>query len=123
MACVPTVPIRKWWPSLGALATSLAPLLPPAPGLFSTMKVWPKTFCNSGAKARARMSVVPPAANGTTMRTGLDGQACARAASGSDESKARVWRRLGMMGSPAPQSRGAAAAGRPGKPDGARAAR
>ena len=50
-------------------------MLPPAPALFSTMKVWPKALPSSGARARARMSVVPPAAKGTTMRTGLVGQA------------------------------------------------
>ncbi len=50
-------------------------MLPPAPGLFSMMKVWPNALPSSGARARARMSVVPPGAKGTTMRTGLLGQA------------------------------------------------
>jgi hypothetical protein len=56
------------------LAIMSAPMLPPAPGLLSTMKVWPNALPSSGASARARMSVVPPAAKGTTMRTGLFGQ-------------------------------------------------
>src|SRR6478609_2648130 len=51
-----------------------APTLPPAPARLSTMNCWPNALDSSGAIARARMSVVPPAANGTTMRTGLVGQ-------------------------------------------------
>ena len=44
------------------------------------MKGWPKTLLNSGATARASRSVVPPGANGTTIFTGLVGQAaCAKA--------------------------------------------
>src|SRR3569832_1391891 len=38
------------------------------------MNVWPNALPSSGAMARARMSVVPPAAKGTTMRTGRFGQ-------------------------------------------------
>ena len=38
-------------------------------------KGWPNTRCNSGARARARMSVVPAAGKGTTMRTGFVGHA------------------------------------------------
>src|SRR5690349_16017602 len=63
-------------------------MLPPAPGLLSTMKGWPKTRCSSGASARARMSVVPPAAKGTTMRTGLLGHALWAAATSGDSSAA-----------------------------------
>src|SRR5215218_3293282 len=59
-------------------------MLPPAPGLLSTTKDWPSDLVSSCATARARMSVVPPAGNGTTMRTGLVGQAaCANEDSGS----------------------------------------
>src|SRR5512133_3847710 len=57
-----------------------APTLPPAPARLSTMNCCPNAFESSGAIARARMSVVPPAGKGTTMRTGLAGQAtCANA--------------------------------------------
>ena len=71
MACVPTVPISSVCPSGLALATSAAPTLPPAPALFSTMTGCPRAFCNSGARARASTSVVPPGANGPTMRSAL----------------------------------------------------
>ena len=73
--CVPTVPINKVYPSAGDLATMSAPKLPPAPGLLSTKNVWPKALESSGAIARAKISVVPAGANGTTMRTCLFGQA------------------------------------------------
>src|SRR5665213_297075 len=55
-------------------------MLPPAPGRLSTMNVWPNASVNRCATARARMSVVPPAGKGTTMRTGCDGYAgaCAK---------------------------------------------
>src|SRR5665213_871732 len=57
-------------------------MLPPAPGRLSTMNVWPNASVNRCATARARMSVVPPAGKGTTMRTGCDGYAgaCAKLA-------------------------------------------
>ena len=45
-----------------ALATASAPMLPPAPGLFSTMTVWPSTVCSLLASSRASRSVVPPGA-------------------------------------------------------------
>ena len=62
-----------------------APTLPPAPARLSTMNCWPKARLSSGAMARANMSVVPPGANGTTMRTVLVGQApcCASAMPGT----------------------------------------
>ena len=100
MPCVPTVPISSVWPSAGERATSLAPRLPPAPGLLSTMKGWPNTRPSSGASARARMSVVPPAAKGTTMRTGLLGQApCARSGPGATsaaDASSNSWRRFSV---------------------------
>ena len=54
-------------------------MLPPAPGLFSTITC--SFNCTESAVAVARVSVSagPPAANGTTMRTGRDGNDCARA--------------------------------------------
>jgi hypothetical protein len=64
-------------------------------GLLSTTNGCPNARCSSGASARATMSVVPPAANGTTMRTGRAGQDCARAsdAPASAASDATAWRR------------------------------
>src|SRR5689334_13432455 len=74
-----------------------APMLPPAPALFSTTKDWPRDLVSSCATARARMSVVPPALKGTTIRTGLEGQApCAKDRPGTEEARARK---------PAPESR------------------
>src|SRR5678815_4270250 len=67
------------------------------------MKVWPNALPSSGARARARMSVVPPGANGTTIRTGLLGQvapACAKAdpAKAPRQRARAAARRLILMG-------------------------
>jgi len=51
---------------------SSAPMLPPAPPLFSTTKGWPNTSCSLGATRRASTSLVLPTM-GTMMRTGLVG--------------------------------------------------
>src|SRR6185503_108194 len=59
---------------------SAAPMVPPAPPLFSTSTGWPRfslIFCPT---RRATMSVVPPAGNGTTTLIGLDGKDWANAA-------------------------------------------
>ncbi|MNT64360.1 hypothetical protein D3C72_2022530 [compost metagenome] len=56
------------------------PMLPPAPARLSTMTDWPSSVVSAWPMMRARMSVVPPAAKGTTMVTGLLGKACAIAA-------------------------------------------
>ena len=58
-------------PSCGALATLLAPIVPPAPATFSTTTLAPKGLRKASAKSRATRSVGPPAANGTTMEMGL----------------------------------------------------
>src|ERR1700681_4260338 len=54
-------------------------MLPPAPGLFSTTTDWPQTSCSRLLTRRAVISVEPPGVNGTTTRTGLDGQTAANA--------------------------------------------
>lgn len=60
------------WPSCGALATLLAPMVPPAPATFSTTTALaPSGLRKASAKSRATRSVGPPAAKGTTMVTGL----------------------------------------------------
>ena len=60
------------WPSGLALATLLAPIVPPAPAAFSTTKLLPGICLRmASAKSRATRSVGPPAAKGTTMETGL----------------------------------------------------
>src|SRR4051812_11835377 len=68
-------------------------MLPPAPPLLSTMNCCENAWVNAAAVARARMSVVPPGAKGTTIFTGLaghadwarPGRATAAAASASSE--------------------------------------
>ena len=70
-------PITIVWPSGGDFATSSTPTLPPAPGLFSITTGWPQAWASLSPIARARMSVLPPGVNGTTMRTGFDGNASA----------------------------------------------
>src|SRR6266853_1781394 len=57
--------IRIVCPSAADLAASSMPIIWPAPGRLSTT-----SFC---ARARAMMSVPPPAAEGTMKRTGFDG--------------------------------------------------
>ena len=65
---------NRVWPSGADLATASAPMVPPAPPLFSTTTCWPSCSDNSAAKARADKSVNEPGAKGTTMRKGLVGQ-------------------------------------------------
>src|SRR5436190_16955623 len=69
-------------------------MLPPAPGLFSTTTDWfqvSESFC---ASWRATTSVVPPAANGTTILTGFEGHACATARAGTRARTAAAARRF-----------------------------
>src|SRR6478609_8497218 len=58
-------------PSGGDFATSAAPELP---GRLSTMMTLPSRCCRPGCTTRAIMSIEPPAANGTTILIGPDGQ-------------------------------------------------
>src|SRR5438309_9368665 len=65
--------IRIVWPSAGDLAANSIPIIWPAPGRLSTTNCAPsdsETFCE---RARAMMSVPPPAAEGTMKRTGFAG--------------------------------------------------
>ena len=59
MACVATAPITIVVPSGAALAAASAPMLPPAPGRFSTMTT-PRLSLTRSASARATMSSGPP---------------------------------------------------------------
>src|SRR5207245_1653877 len=54
-------------------------MLPPAPGLFSTMNCCESCSASDCAIRRARMSIAWPAAKPTTMRTGCAGYVCAAA--------------------------------------------
>src|SRR5262245_3851127 len=55
--------------------------MPPAPPMFSTTNCCPRISLTRCAMMRPSTSVVPPAAKGTTMVTGRDGQPCEFAAS------------------------------------------
>src|SRR5437867_215089 len=50
------------WPSGGDFTTTSVPIVPDAPGLFSTKKGWSQRACSLGASKRATMS--GPAAGG-----------------------------------------------------------
>src|SRR5262245_2474560 len=67
------------YPSGFARAAISAPITPPAPDRLSTMNCWPNSALRRAAKMRATMSVPPPGASGTIMRTVFSGQrkACA----------------------------------------------
>src|SRR5262245_12425137 len=80
MLWMPGDVISSVWPSGSALATTSAPMFPPAPGRFSTTTGWPSVLASSSPTARARTSTSPPAGNGAIMRMGFVGQVCAAAA-------------------------------------------
>src|SRR5712671_6490168 len=58
------------WPSGGDFATNSVPIVPDAPGLFSTKNGWSQRACSLGASSRATMSGPAAGVNGTTIRTG-----------------------------------------------------
>src|ERR1044071_372105 len=74
-------------------------MVPPAPGLLSTMMLWPSSACSGIATRRATMSDEPPGANVTITRTGLVGQLCAVTASGSNNSNVKADRSF-MLSTP-----------------------
>src|SRR5882762_2932475 len=80
---VPSKPSTSVWPSGALLATCSVPMLPEAPGRFSTTTGWPRRAPSRSVTARALVSVTPPAAKGTTNRTGRDGKACPEPVEGS----------------------------------------
>jgi hypothetical protein len=55
------------------LAVASAPIVPPAPALFSTTTLWPSLSERRCATMRATMSVEPPGANPTMSLIGLFG--------------------------------------------------
>src|SRR6185295_19379819 len=72
------VPVKRMlYPSGGDFATESAPMVPPAPGLFSTNTCLPSALDRRGASIRAGVSAKPPGESGTTRRIGRDGQDCA----------------------------------------------
>src|SRR5258708_8804049 len=80
---VPSKPSTRVGPSGALLATCSVPMLPEAPGRFSTTTGWPRRAPSRSATVRALVSVTPPAAKGTTSRTGRDGKARPEPAKGS----------------------------------------
>jgi hypothetical protein len=56
------------------LATNSAPIVPPAPGRFSTTTFCPSRPVSFSAAMRASVSALPPGANGATIFTGRAGQ-------------------------------------------------
>src|SRR5688572_30555190 len=71
------------WPSGGVPAATPMPMLPPAPPWFSTGNCCFRLIESCCAISRAMVSVAPPAANGTIMRTGLLGYVACDCATGA----------------------------------------
>src|SRR5712691_8868070 len=63
---VTSITANRVYPSGGILATRAAAIAVLAPGWFSTTTGWPQTSLRRWATTRVRMSVGPPAGNGTT---------------------------------------------------------
>src|SRR5690606_11524150 len=79
MAMIATAPITRGWQSALAFAATPAPMLPPAPGRFSTT-ITPRSSLTFSASMRATLSSGPPAAYGTmnsTVRLGKSSAATA----------------------------------------------
>src|SRR5262249_2166761 len=73
----PPVTSNRVWPSGAALATTSAPIVPPAPGRVSTTRCCPRPFAMSAASIRATPSPLPPAGYGTTSPRGRAGNSVA----------------------------------------------
>src|SRR3989442_1342047 len=69
----------RLWPSGADFRTTSVPVMPFAPARFSTKTFWPQASASFCASCRLMMSVPPPGAYGTTIRTGFAGN-CALAA-------------------------------------------
>src|SRR6266513_5863975 len=67
------------WPSGADFTTISVPIVPEAPGLFSTKNGWSQRACSLGASKRATMSGPAAGVNGTTIRTGRLESPCASA--------------------------------------------
>ena len=84
-------------PSPALLATKSAPMLPPAPGLLSTVTGWPRA-AHLSASTRASVSGAPPGGNVTTILIGLVGHtaACAWAAAVSASPTSNTLEQMNM---------------------------
>ena len=88
------VAITSVWPSGAERATNSVPIMVAPPARFSMTICWPNCLVSSGLSSRARISVPPPGAAGTTSRIGREGKACATATALTVSSKAAVIARL-----------------------------
>src|SRR5580698_2599460 len=61
------------YPSGGDVTSACDATTPPAPGRFSTITDWPHCRETTSPSVRARISTPPPAAYGTKICTGLEG--------------------------------------------------
>ena len=61
------------------MATTSAPIMPPAPARLSGITLTPSDSVKACAMVRPAMSAKPAVAKGMTMRIGLSGQVCAKA--------------------------------------------
>src|SRR3990172_6144465 len=69
-------------------------MVPPPPPRLSITTGWPSASLRRLPMARPTVSIIPPAAKGTTMRTGLDGYAWPSAASGAIRSTIKIDRNV-----------------------------
>src|SRR5262245_5797056 len=88
-----TISVR---PSGSARATASVPTSPPPPTRFSTWNCLPKAMVSASAWSRPMVSAAPPAANGTTTRTGLLGHSAAKAQA-DDAATAAMTARIRIM--------------------------
>jgi hypothetical protein len=79
MTSGPTMLTPRAWPSAAALATAAVPVLPLAPGRFSTTNGCPSLACRRSATMRVSTSGVDPALKGTNTVTPRWGHAWAAA--------------------------------------------
>jgi hypothetical protein len=72
----PPEDISSVCPSGADFATSTTPILPFAPGRFSTTTGWPSVSWSFAPSARPIWSAAPPGGKFTTMRSDLAGKVC-----------------------------------------------
>jgi hypothetical protein len=77
--------ISRVWPSGSACATTWLPMLPPAPGRFSTTTCWPRRRPSGSLSSRAAMSVVPAGVKPPRSGQGASGPRLGRGRAGEDQ--------------------------------------
>ncbi|KAG1384246.1 hypothetical protein G6F60_015051 [Rhizopus arrhizus] len=78
-ARVPTIGMAMATAPMRSMVHRTVPIMPLAPGRFSTIKGWPRRRWSCSAITRARISLPPPGAKPTIIRTGRAGYSCAAA--------------------------------------------